>query len=139
MVPFIKTIQKTLSPNDLGLTGSHQAGILIPKNEEILSFFPVLDGRLLNPRVRLSFMEPSGDRWFLNFIYYNNKYFGGTRDEFRLTGLTAYFRQTGCLVGDILCMSLDENNDRFIDFKRNEDLYTYRDGVLHIHSGWRVF
>ena len=41
---FQKTsiISKVLSANDTGETGGHQAGILIPKSEIILSFFPKL-------------------------------------------------------------------------------------------------
>ncbi len=38
-----KTISKKLSANDLGLTGSHQAGILVPKSTELQNFFPKLD------------------------------------------------------------------------------------------------
>jgi len=38
----VNAIKKVLSANDSGETGGHQAGILIPKNQDILSFFPVL-------------------------------------------------------------------------------------------------
>ncbi|GAB1458090.1 hypothetical protein MASR2M48_33980 [Spirochaetota bacterium] len=37
-----KQVVKKLSKNDLGLTGSHQAGILVPRVDEILNFFPFL-------------------------------------------------------------------------------------------------
>lgn len=40
---IISQIRKTLSANDVGATGAHQAGILIPKNPKILAFFPSLD------------------------------------------------------------------------------------------------
>ena len=33
-------IEKTLSKNDTGETGGHQAGILVPKEPDILGFFP---------------------------------------------------------------------------------------------------
>ena len=86
-------ITKTLSANDVGETGGHQAGILVPKEREILSFFPSLNPRDKNPRVTLVFREPDGiTRWDFNFIYYNNRFFGGTRNEYRLTCMTKYFR-----------------------------------------------
>ena len=37
-----KSITKVLSANDTGETGGHQAGILVPKEERLLSFFPAL-------------------------------------------------------------------------------------------------
>ena len=40
-----RSISKILSANDTGETGGHQAGILVPKQEEILSFFPPLERR----------------------------------------------------------------------------------------------
>ena len=43
-------ITKELSANDTGHTGGHQAGILIPKNSRILSFFPKLGTESKNPR-----------------------------------------------------------------------------------------
>ena len=33
-------VEKILSANDCGLTGGHQAGALIPKEDRILGFFP---------------------------------------------------------------------------------------------------
>ena len=36
----MKSISKILSANDIGATGGHQAGILIPKDPRILGFFP---------------------------------------------------------------------------------------------------
>ena len=53
-------IEKTLSPNDLGLTGAHQAGMLIPKDEIILNYFPRLDKTAENPRVALRFLDEGG-------------------------------------------------------------------------------
>lgn len=69
-------IEKTLSANDLGITGSHQAGMLIPKQEDLLSFFPTLDASSNNPRVTLHFMDSTNFCWKFNFIYYNNKFRG---------------------------------------------------------------
>ena len=36
-------IGKTLTPNDIGVTGSHQAGIAVSKDPAVLEFFPFLD------------------------------------------------------------------------------------------------
>ena len=85
-------IAKVLSPNDVGETGAHQAGILIPKVEEILNYFPPLDKKVKNPSVFISFTDESGEKWKFRFIYYNNKFFGGTRNEYRLTHMTKFFK-----------------------------------------------
>jgi hypothetical protein len=103
----VKTIYKNLSPNDLGLTGGHQSGILVPKRllDEV-SFFPALSAREKNPRVKLTFqLRNSDESLLLNFIYYNSKFFGGTRNEYRLTGLGPYLRRIGASPGDNIKMS----------------------------------
>jgi len=86
---------KTLSPNELGLTHSHQAGLLIPKRIACLSYFPKLDRFSENPRESLTFYSIDLNVEIqLNFIYYNNKDRGvGTRSEYRLTGTTKFFRE----------------------------------------------
>ena len=110
-------IEKTLSPNDLGLTGTHQAGILIPKNDIILSYFPRLDETAENPRVSLRFLDESGTYWKFNFIYYNNKYRGGTRNEYRLTGMTKFLNSTGLKPLDAILFSKNED-DYLISYRR---------------------
>ena len=87
------TISKTLSPNDVGDTGAHQAGMHIPKQEEILSFFPALDTATKNPRCIMRFVDDAGSIWKFAFIYYNNKFFGGTRNEYRLTRMTPFINE----------------------------------------------
>ena len=85
-------ITKELSRNDTGETGGHQAGMLIPRDPEILLFFPKLDPKEYNPRHRLVFRDPLGSKWTFSFIYYNNRFFGGTRNEYRLTCMTPFIR-----------------------------------------------
>lgn len=97
-------IQKTLSANDTGETGGHQAGIVIPKKPEILNFFPFLDPQLYNPRQEIDFEDEYGDLWALRFIYYNNKLFGGTRNEYRLTGTTRFINRFSLRQGDNLIL-----------------------------------
>jgi hypothetical protein len=126
-------IGKVLSANDLGLTGAHQAGMLIPKQGPALAFFPVLDGRLKNPRVPLTLHDAEGGRWQLTFIYYN----GGTRNEYRLTGMTRFLRQSGLRPGDELVLLRDSTGRLTIEASRARRDWT--DGeVLKLGSSWRV-
>ncbi len=98
----MQTIEKVLSANDTGETGGHQAGILVPKDPRILGFFPRLDRTIENPRAVVDIRDDTGHEWTFNFIYYNNRLFGGTRNEFRLTGMTAFFREFNLKTGDTL-------------------------------------
>ena len=98
MVENISRIEKVLTRNDTGQTGSHQSGIAIPK--KVLSFFPGLNPDLKNPCLELEFEDENGDLWGLEFIYYNNKLFGGTRNEFRLKGTSKFIRKFGLTSGD---------------------------------------
>ncbi len=136
---MIKEIRKSLSANDIGLTGGHQAGILVPKNKDVLSFFPGLPNNSLNPRVRLTFKDSSGKNWFFNFIYYNNRLFGGTRNEYRLTGMTSYMRENNLCVDDQICFSMNEQRDRFISYQRKNKLYTVNNDVITVLSSWTIF
>lgn len=113
-----RSISKILSSNDTGETGGHQAGMLIPKGGEILEFFPALNGEEKNPRTYLYFIDDVNKRWKFNFIYYNNKFFGGTRNEYRLTGMTAYIRQNNLKTGDTIVLSRDDNGILSIRFER---------------------
>ena len=93
-------IIKILSANDIGDTNAHQAGILIPRQKEILAFFPSLDSKLKNPRAEITFTYDSKEKWKFNYIYYNNKFFGGTRNEYRLTGMTKFLKSKNLKVSD---------------------------------------
>jgi len=113
------SISKTLSANDTGETGGHQAGILIPKDTSILSFFPAIQElNEKNPRAKLIFNDVTEEKWNFNFIYYNNKYYGGTRNEFRLTGMTEYIRTNNLIAGDVIILTRDAYGDRFIQHQR---------------------
>ena len=114
-------ISKVLSPNDTGETGGHQAGICVPKGGEVLEFFPDLGNTEKNPRATLFFTDESGKEWKFCFIYYNNKFFDakGTRNEYRLTGMTAYFREHGLKAGDTITLSHQQDGIDIIRYKRN--------------------
>ena len=114
-------ITKVLSLNDTGETGGHQAGILVPKGGDVLRFFPDLGNEEKNPRVAMHFTDESGKTWKLNFIYYNNKFFDpkGTRNEYRLTGMTAYFRENGLHAGDTITLVHSPDGTDQIGYRRN--------------------
>lgn len=135
----VTAITKTLSANDTGETGGHQAGILIPKNTEILDFFPSLDRAAYNPRTTLVFASDNDvSKWSFEFIYYNNKLFGGTRNEFRLTGMTKFIRANNLKAGDDLILGKRENGIRYIGYKRKNVPKLSSNGVLKLGSGWKV-
>ena len=131
------SISKVLSPNDVGSNGSHQAGILIPKRHQLLSFFPFLDATKKNPRVQLSFFDEFETIWQFMYIYYNNKYFDGTRNEFRLTGLTRYFKENFLRAGDKIIFSINEAGKRYIRHERADKQET-NDFVIRLSDRWTV-
>lgn len=133
-----KMITKELSANDTGETGGHQAGILVPRRPELLGFFPPLNVKKYNPRVHLHFTDSSGGRWEFAFIYYNNRFFGGTRNEYRLTRMTKYIRSSGLMAGDVVELSRDDEDEYRVDFQRKNRATVNEKGALSLGSGWRV-
>jgi hypothetical protein len=131
----IKSIKKVLSPNDIGLTGGHQAGILVPKKEEILSFFPKLDGSEKNPRYLLTFYDDCDVRWDFSFIYYNNALFGGTRNEYRLTRMTKFIKSNNLKVGDEVILTHENDGSKRISYERNEKQIG---ATLKLSGEWKV-
>ena len=131
-------IIKELSANDTGDTGGHQAGILVPKQRRIVSFFPRLDATAKNPRHHLIFHDDDGQRWEFSFIYYNNFYFGGTRNEYRLTRMTTFIRGNGLKPGDHVILRRDpESGRRSITYRRDTRLEWTSTGALRLRSAWR--
>lgn len=131
-------ISKLLSANDTGDTGGHQAGILVPKEPEILSFFPQLDARNQNPRCLLQFMDESGHFWEFAFIYYNNRLFGGTRNEYRLTRMTKFIREANLVPGDEVILSRDDRDRYLVAYKRKTQAARTATGALKLGTGWRI-
>ena len=133
-------IEKELSPNDVGATGAHQGGMLIPKKQELMDFFPTLNPKEENPRVAIDFIDDLGITWTFNYIYYNNKFRGGTRNEYRLTGMTAFFRQNNASPGDQLFFEL-RKDDYYIRIKKPGVNYDYEeDGIvsLVLDNSWKI-
>lgn len=132
----IQRVVKVLSANDTGETGGHQAGILVPREPDLLKFFPELDAKEYNPRVHMHFVDDAGTFWEFAFIYYNNSLFGGTRNEYRLTRMTKYIRQAGLVAGDEVILSQDNERYRVSHARRQRPRHS--GGVLHLGTGWRV-
>lgn len=134
-------IRKVLTANELGLTGSHQAGMHVPKSDpELLRFFPHLNHRALNPRVEVELTVPElGQRRTLQFIYYNNKRVaGGTRDEFRLTGLTSIFHDLDAKPEDCVVLTRDESNEVALTLERRTDSTVTKEPDQLRIKGWTV-
>ena len=78
---------KRLSANDTGATGGHQVGLYIPSGivEKLLP--SINHAQELNPSVYLTAHVSSHDcpDCEARAIYYNNRFFGGTRNEKRIT------------------------------------------------------
>lgn len=131
-----------MSQNDTGENGSHQAGILIPKNpSELLKFFPEVDINKKNPRISLPFMDEYDNEWVFNFIYYNNCFFGGTRNEYRLTGMTEFIRSNDLKVGDEVFFRKNDESKYFISFRKKDhsqkiEISTKK--ILKLSKKWRV-
>lgn len=133
-----KAIQKILSLNDTGQSGGHQAGILIPKTGDILSFFPMLDSMQFNPRCSISFRDTAGVIWPFSFIYYNNKKYGGTRNEYRLTGMTRYLNSNNLKAGDRLILKRNDYELYRIEYVREANPLSIADVTLKLGSSWKI-
>jgi len=106
-----KSFSKTLSANDIGKTGTHQAGILVPKaDSELLAFFPPLDARVKNPDAWIICTDDQGNQRKFRFVYYNNRLHDeeGTRNEYRLTYMTKYLKELRAEAGDALEFSRED-------------------------------
>lgn len=140
-----KVFCKTLSANDVGATGGHQGGILIPKSEaELLSFLPPLDPAIKNPDAWIECFDETGTLRRFRFVYYNNRLhdLNGTRNEYRITYMTRYFREISAREGDTFEISKEDGEPRYVIrlvrpasenvVRQEEQVYRIR-----ITSGWR--
>lgn len=94
---------KILSANDVGATGAHMGGIAIPKGiRGLIDFLPRLDPDKLNPSADLQCETDSGAFLRLRYIYYNNRMHTptGTRNEYRITHLTRFLKESDAKEGD---------------------------------------
>lgn len=132
------SVRKVLSQNDLGLTGSHQAGFLIPKSLIEQGVFPKLTTVEPNPRVRLRFLdEKTQEVWYFTYIFYNNKFFRGSRSEYRLTGLASFLRANSLKPGDNIVFTLEGQYDYRIVIQKQtrESSFLSKDSWFAIYGG----
>lgn len=134
----IHAISKVLSSNDTGKSGAHQAGILIPKQHEVLTFFPYLDQRQKNPYRMLEFIDENGIQREFKYIYYNNRFFGGTRNEFRLTRMTGYIHERNLEPGDEILLAKDDRGKYSISYRKETQIIKDAPGTITLGSGWKV-
>ena len=138
---MLRAYRKILSANDTGQTKSHQAGMLIPKGDnEFRAFLGKLDSTIKNPRKTIVCRDENGEDLELQYIHYNNKLHdeNGTRNEFRLTCLTAYLRRSGALAGDEIEISRDDTDNFFyIKFLPNRAEDQDAEPTRIVLKGWR--
>jgi len=138
-----RKFRKTLSANDVGSTGGHQAGILIPKGEkELLGILPQLDPSVKNPDALIECVDEEEKNLSFRFVYYNNKYHDdtGTRNEYRVTRMTSWFRDIGAREGDEFEISKDDASGNYsirIFPKATLDPIPDKDGVRIKLTKWR--
>ena len=116
------SVEKILAANDIGVTGAHQAGILVPRDEELLRFFPQLQTGTFNPDASITCIDEDGNPWEMRYVYYNGTCFQpprSTRNEYRITCMTRFFAKWGAEVGDAVVFSLtDKANTYLIRIRR---------------------
>lgn len=118
MNDLVQWFEKILSANDVGKTGSHQAGIHLKKSvAESLCTFQHSEK---NPRSIIRCTDPDENFWDFTIIHYNNKYFGGTRNEFRMTHLSSFFRKWDCSEGDTLRIGKDSSGIFHVEIIKNQ-------------------
>ena len=112
----MKSFGKILSANDTGETGGHQAGILVPKGQvELVEALPYLDPNVKNPDCWINCIDEENEKWKFRYVYYNNKLHDekGTRNEYRLTHMTKYFRSVAAKAGDMIVISVGDSNSLY--------------------------
>lgn len=108
-------VTKLLTANDVGATGSHQAGVAILKSDYVIDFFPYLDKESNNPdKILTAFDVHSGEAIEVRYVYYNNWLRGGTRNEFRLTRTHSFLSRNKAVEGDVLV--IERTNDGSFHF-----------------------
>lgn len=140
VVGQVQRISKILSRNDLGLTGSHQAGITVPRNPEFLAIFPKLDPLIKNPEAKVWVIaEEIEYAGHLRFIYYNGKLLGeGTRNEYRLTGATQLLRGLQAMPGDELHFERRQTQDLHLELIRQSRAFEEAKEREKSPGGWRI-
>ena len=129
-------IQKLLSRNDVGATGSHQSGIAIPKT--VARLFPALDETLLNPDTQLFLETENAVATVGRYVHYNNRVVSdGTRDEYRITRMGSLLTDLGAKVGDVLEFEALASNRFRLQLLGARPVYQEGAIVIELSRGWR--
>ena len=127
-------VEKILTKNDTGETGSHQSGIAIPKKEEFLNFFPKLPLHIKNPRAAINFFDEFDYAWQFDFVYYNNINWSGSRNEFRLVKIRPYIKRFELRYLDKIILEKYQEKYYISHIKNNE-----KADVIRIEIPWTYF
>ena len=134
----VETYTKSLSANDTGESGGHQAGILVPKGATAFrAFLPSL-AEIKNPRAWIECTDPDGKIWDFCFIHYNNKHYDptGTRDEYRITHMTKFLRSFGATEGDDVVISGKPGSAKYTVRVEKAEIMTDQPARI-VLKGWR--
>ena len=130
-------VQKILSPNDMGDTRSHQAGIHVPK--VLVGFFPVLNESELNPRSIVRLQSEHGVTGTCTYIHYNNKVVSsGTRDEYRITRIHSFLKECGARTGNTIEFSRLGDNQYLVRIVDSAARIMPDSVVVDLSNGWRT-
>ena len=134
---MVLRVQKTLSPNDMGDTRSHQAGIHVPK--ALVNFFPALSESTLNPRSNVELQSEQGGTGTCTYIHYNNRVVsGGTRDEYRITRIRSFLTECGARTGDTVEFNRVGENQYIVRIVESETEPLSDTIVIDLASGWKT-
>ena len=134
---MIVRVQKILSPNDMGDTRSHQAGIHVPKS--LLHFFPALNESALNPRSHVLLRSEYGVVGMCAYIHYNNRVVSdGTRDEYRITRIRSFLTECGARTGDTVEFTRMGGNQYLVSIVGSETKRVSNTMVVDLASGWKT-
>ncbi|MCF6207150.1 MAG: type II restriction endonuclease [Sulfurovum sp.] len=109
-------IIKRLSGNDTGLTGGHQAGVYYPKSFFKKAFSELIRKDIHNPKETIAYCNfPNMQTvvYSLQVTYYNNIFYGGTRNEFRITNWGGKRSPTNDIenTGSIFLFAIDKSEE----------------------------
>jgi hypothetical protein len=144
---------KLLTKNDAGETGGHQGGICVPRaNAELIDFFPRLKPDQYNPESWITCIDELDVKWEMRYVYYNGRILTppqSTRNEYRITYMTKFFRQWNAESGDSVVFTSTHRPDVFnirVDKAQpgivKEDAETYSESqprVIKLRGWSRVY
>ena len=134
---MVLLVQKTLSPNDMGDTRSHQAGIHVPK--ALAHFFPALNESSLNPRSKVLLQGKHGVTGTCTYIHYNNRVVGnGTRDEYRITRIRPFLAECSARTGDTIEFERISDSHYIVNIVASDIRPVTDRVVVDLAGGWKT-